>query len=266
MDLNYIGNYQVVFTATDYSNNTNTCIMSITVQDKGLPFIVCPENQVLGCPSNFNFPAVNYYDFCSVANMQQIEGPSSGSFFTDAETNLVFKVTDVSGNTNTCSFKVIVQNANPFAGLVLNDVVLSNCGETPPTPIVNTLCSGQITATTSHNFPIYAVGNTNVIWNFDDGNGNQVQLSQLIIVQDNSSPIPEIDNLPIIHAECSAVVTPQCKVLCGLVSHNRSMVTVNKEINIHGPIRWKWKYSHQDQTIYRCVTLPKFQFLISLSV
>ncbi|MBK7305500.1 MAG: HYR domain-containing protein [Saprospiraceae bacterium] len=39
---------------------------------------------------------------------------SSGSLFTNAETNLTFMATDQAGNTNTCSFTIRVQNQSDF--------------------------------------------------------------------------------------------------------------------------------------------------------
>ncbi|MBK6699497.1 MAG: HYR domain-containing protein [Saprospiraceae bacterium] len=417
------GIHQVTFTATDHSGNTNTCTMNITVLDKGIPIIACPENQTLSCPGNFNFPPVNYYDHCGIANLQQIEGPSSGSLFTNAETNLTFMATDQSGNTNTCSFiirvqnqsdfeihcpsnvmvdlssplscaenvnfsnpsvtgncfvsplqfsatqnsgsvfpvgttavqfmatdgngttkecafnvtvrdpfkpvlrcpnnilvdcpgdlffpmvdveencstviavqtdgppsgsyfsygetnivykatdlsgnkgvcnfKVIVEDINPFGELVLNDITLGECEGTPPTPTVNTHCSGLITATTTHQFPITDQGSSVVSWNFKDGNGHEATINQNIFVQDVSSPVPVVENLTVIEAECSAAVLPPSAIdnCAGLVNGYTNNPT---EFNNQGTYNISWTYkdgngnfSHQEQTvIINDVTLP----------
>lgn len=409
------GVHQVTFTATDHSGNTNTCSMNITVLDIGKPIIACPENQTLSCPGNFNFPPVNYYDHCSVASIQQIEGPSSGSLFANAETNLTFMATDQAGNTNTCSFtirvqnqsdfeiqcppdvmidlssplscsetvnfsnpsvtgncfvpplqfsashnsgsvfsvgttavqfmatdgngtskecsfnvavrdifkpvlrcpaniesncpgeiffptaevadncnqvipvqiegptsgshfnygeknivykatdlsgntgvcnfKVIVQDINPFGELVLNDITLGECGGTPPTPTVTTQCSGLITATTTHHFSITEQGSSIVSWKFKDDNGHEVSINQNIFVQDVSSPIPVVENLPVIEAECSAAVLPPSAIdnCVGLINGYTNNPT---EFNEQGTFYISWTYkdgngnfSYQEQTV-----------------
>lgn len=67
--------------------------------------------------------------------MQQIDGPSSGSLFTNAETNLTFMATDQAGNTNTCSFTIRVQNQSDFEIQCPADVMIDlssqqSCSET----------------------------------------------------------------------------------------------------------------------------------------
>ncbi len=113
----------VTVTATDNSGNTNACTFTVTVQDTTAPVITCPTNITTACTST-NGAVVNY----TVTSVDQVDPnptlivtPPSGSTFAPG-TNLVTALTyDAAGNTNTCSFLVIVQDQTP-AILSINKV------------------------------------------------------------------------------------------------------------------------------------------------
>lgn len=101
-----------------------------------LPTISCPGNVTVNNDVNACGAVVTYAtpvgtDNCSGATTVQTAGLPSGSLFPIGTTTNTFKVTDASGNTNTCSFTVTVNDAqNP---------VIANC----PANITRNVTPGQ---------------------------------------------------------------------------------------------------------------------------
>ncbi|MEP3387629.1 MAG: T9SS type A sorting domain-containing protein [Reichenbachiella sp.] len=57
-------------------------------------------------------------------------------------------------------------------------------------------CGGHLTATTEAEFPIEAVGTTEVTWTYDDGNGNTSTQTQNVIIDQSCQPLSvELNNL-----------------------------------------------------------------------
>jgi photosystem II stability/assembly factor-like uncharacterized protein len=71
---------------------------------------------------------------------------------------------------------------------------------TPPTATDNV--DGQITATTTTNFPINTQETTVVTWTFTDTSGNFSTQTQNIIIDDISNPVPDVNSLTDVIAEC----------------------------------------------------------------
>jgi hypothetical protein len=103
-----VGTYSI--TITDANACTILETATITSNDTTAPGIVCPVS-VVGCAGadlQYSLPGVS--DNCSLGGAQPelISGLPSGSNFPVGESVQVFRVTDVSGNTSTCSFSVTV--------------------------------------------------------------------------------------------------------------------------------------------------------------
>jgi gliding motility-associated-like protein len=110
------GNYPVgitlvTWTATDGCGNSDTCIMSITVQDLEIPTIDCPadvnycqgETVVLGDPE--------YDDNCEIAGI----GNNAPATFPAGTTQVTWTVTDINGNSNSC-----IQQVNIFPSAIVS--------------------------------------------------------------------------------------------------------------------------------------------------
>lgn len=113
-----LGVHPVVLTVSDAASTTASCTASVTVRDTTPPIILCPSDVLvtLGATDteavvNFDAPVVT--DNCSGATVQCT--PVSGSRFSAGTNPVVCVATDGSGNTNTCSFNVVVNRA-PLAG------------------------------------------------------------------------------------------------------------------------------------------------------
>jgi hypothetical protein len=113
-----VGSTLVNCTAEDSLGNWATCSFTVTVQDATPPVITCPSNIVIvTCSTNVPVSwSVTATDMCSSVTVTS--SPPSGTIFYRDTTNTVTAVaTDGSGNTNTCSFLVIVRKPTLSIGL-----------------------------------------------------------------------------------------------------------------------------------------------------
>lgn len=111
-----IGTTTVTNKAVDSCGNQTVCTFTVTVNDIQLPTITCPsdiavviETNELQSIVNFNVAAT---DNCAVS---VVSTPPSGASFPVGTTIVNSVATDASGNTNRCSFSVVV-NRRPTAG------------------------------------------------------------------------------------------------------------------------------------------------------
>ncbi|NOT37242.1 MAG: HYR domain-containing protein [Saprospiraceae bacterium] len=105
-----IGATTVSATVTDGVGFTSACSFTVTVIDNTPPTLICPENieYELGfteCNKTFTYEA-NTGDNCDV--MSVVYSPVSGSSFELGTTSVIVTVTDLQGNTSSCSFTVTI--------------------------------------------------------------------------------------------------------------------------------------------------------------
>ncbi|MFZ1525813.1 MAG: HYR domain-containing protein, partial [Saprospiraceae bacterium] len=108
-----VGTNTIIWIVTDKNNNTNSCSQQVTVKDNTSPTITCPANITLTAPTGTCAAIVNYTppsgnDACLGASTVLVSGLASGSMFPVGVTTNIFRVTDISGNSATCSFTVNV--------------------------------------------------------------------------------------------------------------------------------------------------------------
>lgn len=107
------GSHTVTVTATDDAGNSSSDTVIFTVNDTTPPVITCQVDIVVDFDPAVNGAVVTYTppvgsDNCSGATTAQIAGLPSGATFPVGTTTNTFRVTDASGNTAQCSFKVTV--------------------------------------------------------------------------------------------------------------------------------------------------------------
>lgn len=199
------GTTSVIWEATDGAGRTARCTFTVTVNDNQAPTITCPANKVVGSDPNLCSATVSYStpsasDNCALApNSPSLQsGIASGGIFPKGQTTVVWRATDESGLTKTCSFRVTVndtqapniscpaaQSVSTSAGSCSSASVTyatptatDNCAPTPTVVRIGGLASGA-------SFPL---GITNVVWRAIDGSGGSSTCSFAVTVTDVASP------------------------------------------------------------------------------
>jgi len=103
------------FQATSTSGYKKTCTFKITVIDKELPTINCPNDTILTITDStentilFKYNHLLGFDNCALSNIRLISGKDSNSPFPIGITKMIFRATDKSANTVDCNYNVIVR-------------------------------------------------------------------------------------------------------------------------------------------------------------
>jgi gliding motility-associated-like protein len=98
----------VTYEITDGSGNISLCTFNVTVNDTEAPQIICAEDIVTVDPIVI-YPVPSVLDNCS-ATVNLFEGLDSGDVFPHGYTDITYVAIDNAGNTDTCSFNVLVNN------------------------------------------------------------------------------------------------------------------------------------------------------------
>lgn len=112
---------------------------------------------------------------------------------------------DGNGNTSTQTQEVIIKdNTAPVLDVPSLADFHAECQvKSLPTPTASDNCAGTIYGVADVGFPITAQGTTIVTWTFNDGNGNIITQKQNVIVKDKTAPVPLINSLDNVLAECA---------------------------------------------------------------
>ena len=123
-----LGSTTVVWTVTDNSGNTATCDYIVTVIDNIKPTITCVGNQTRNADAGVctytakgtEFDPLTTGDNCSVEsvlNNLTLTDSLAGHVFEIGTTNVLWTITDGSGNTKTCSYTVFIHDILKPVGL-----------------------------------------------------------------------------------------------------------------------------------------------------
>jgi len=107
-----VGTTQVTVTATDGAGNSNQCIFDVVVNDTEDPVANCPATQTVNnttgeCGANVDFTIPDPTDNCSATSTAS---PASGTLFAVGTTQVTVTATDGAGNSNQCTFDVVVND------------------------------------------------------------------------------------------------------------------------------------------------------------
>ncbi len=200
-----VGTTTVTWTVTDIHGNTNTCTQNITVTDDEDPTITCSGAQTQTADAGVCNAAVTVTgpatgDNCGVASViNDYTGTANASgTYPVGTTTVTWTVTDIHGNTNTCTQNITVtddedptitcsgaqsQPADPgvcnAAVTVTGPATGDNCG------VASVINDYTGTANASGTYP---VGTTTVTWTVTDIHGNTNTCTQNITVTDNEFP------------------------------------------------------------------------------
>ncbi|TYA54308.1 LamG-like jellyroll fold domain-containing protein [Formosa maritima] len=110
--------------------------------------------------------------------------------------NVTLTVTDASGNIDTCIAVVTVEdNINPLTPTLAT--INGQCSATAPIPTTTDNCGGTIIGTTSNPTTYNTQGAHIITWNFNDGNGNSINVDQTVFINDTIDPVAVCQNLTV---------------------------------------------------------------------
>ena len=236
-----VGVTTVTYTVTDLAGNTATCSFTVTVNDIENPTIACPADISVdtdggACTATVSVPSPVTADNCGVASVvNNFNGTADASgIYPLGVTTVIYTVTDVNGNTATCSFTVMVTDIeNPGIACPANistttDVGSCNATVTIPAPVVTDNCSiASITNDfngTANASGVYPAGVTTVIYTVTDLSGNTATCSFTVTVTENEAPAITCPADIIVSSDaaaCGASVTipvPTATDNCGVAS------------------------------------------------
>ncbi len=189
-----LGANPVILTVVDPFNNVSTANAVITVVDSIKPLLTIPAditvNANSGCGA-FGFPigTASATDNCSVISAITNNAPS---FYPVGITNIVYSVTDGSGNTKTKIQKVtVIDNVIPIitAPAAIATTLTTGCtksGVNLGTPVTSDNCT--IASVTNNAPTAFPVGTTTVTWTVIDASGNTATATQTVTVTDAINP------------------------------------------------------------------------------
>ena len=211
----------VTYTATDSSGNMNTCSFVVTVSPGALPEINCPNDTTVSNDMGACAAVVNGISSILVSNPADIDsihyilsGATTGSGSSDASgtsfnvgtTTVTYIATDLSGQTDSCSFTVTVNDdEDPTAvcppldafpntpgqcGTIVNNnlfpTTADNCAVTSVTYIFTGATSGSGSNDPTGSF--FNVGITSIDYTISDAAGNTTTCSVQVWVNDMDAP------------------------------------------------------------------------------
>ncbi len=196
-----VGTTTNTFRATDAAGNTATCSFTVSISDNELPTITCPAN-ITGtndpglCSKVVTFTAPVGGDNCAGQITTQIAGLPSGSAFPVGITTNVYRVTDVAGNSASCSFTVTISDTQlptitcPANITGNNDPGLCSKVVTFSAPVGADNCAGPTTTQTAglSSGAAFPVGTTTNAFLVTDAAGNTATCSFTVIISDNQLP------------------------------------------------------------------------------
>jgi len=201
-----VGSTMNVFQVTDAAGNSSTCSFLISVVDVQFPTISCPSNIIVNtdsglCEAIVNFATPSGGDNCPGSLTMQIAGLPNGASFLNGVTTNTFQVTDVAGNSTTCSFTISVVDVEAPIALCQNITsYLNNAGtSTIASTQINNGSSdacGKASLTLNNNsFTCANVGINPLVLTVTDVNGNAATCTATVSVQDTVRPIAICQNI-----------------------------------------------------------------------
>jgi hypothetical protein len=182
-----LGSNTVILTVSDVSGNSDTASALVTVLDTIPPTLSC-QGTVLATECDavtYNIPTVS--DNCTITDAPTlVSGIPSGDIFPVGETEIVYTVSDASGNPTTCSFIVRVNPGIEITVDSINGSTSSNDGG-----IFVTVTGG------SGSFSYEWMDSDNVISNEEDLTNVGEGFYELKVIDDSTSCIIFSDSIEV---------------------------------------------------------------------
>jgi PKD repeat protein len=213
-----LGANTVTLTVTDVNGLTSTCNATVTVQETTPPVAICQNiNVQLDATGNVSITAAQVdngsNDNCGIASMTV--SPSSFSCVDIGANTVTLTVTDLHGNTSTCTAVVTVQDLlPPVAGCQDITVTLNVAGIATITPFqINNgsgdNCGVQSLTVTPDTFTCADYGTNQVTLTVTDVNGLSSTCTATVTVAGASSVVAQCQNISVqLDATGNATILP----------------------------------------------------------
>jgi len=192
-------NTAISLTATDNVGNTTVCSFTILLTDSTAPTISCSGDQVENPDANCQFTLPDYIglaatnDNCDPAPVVT-QSPAIGTVITGT-TTIVLTSTDVSGNSSTCSFNVLLTDNTPPNILCQADtndffdtLCLFELPDYTATATVDDNCDAFPIMTQSPGAGTVVSANTTITITATDLSGNNASCSFDLLLSDSLAP------------------------------------------------------------------------------
>ncbi len=232
----------LTYSVTDEANNTSTCSFKVSVVENNPPQIVtCPTSPILVdavgplCQANAFWTTPTFKDTCGQTPFLIYDNDyDSGGLFSLGSSLVNYSATDLSGNTTTCSFEVIVRDVTPPTIICPSDTVITPANGCSTivnfnAPVATDLCDMNMTPVCSSNSGGLFAGVTTVICAVLDDASNAAQCIFTITVLDTQPPsfpngCPSNINVVSASGNCGANPTWQAPLVMDLCDQTVSLM------------------------------------------
>ena len=185
--------------ASDANGNTTTCSFTVTVIDNVSPVLDQPTLATINSQCTVtSLTPPTATDQCSGS----ITGTTTATLPITSSTTINWSFVDASGNQVSQTQNVVVQDATaPAPDISSLPEVIEQCEVTfidYPTSTDN--CNGAINGSPNVTFPLNQ--STIITWTFTDNSGNSSSQQQVVTINDNIAPVPDISSLPEVIEQC----------------------------------------------------------------
>jgi len=202
----HVGPNTVVLTVTDNNSNTATCTSVVSVVDNTAPQALCQGlTVVLDGTGNAAITAAGVNngssDACGIAALNA--APNTFTCSNTGTNTVVLTVTDVNGNTATCTATVLVQDNTAPVALCKNYTVQLNhsgVGSVTPTHVdagSSDVCGIQSLTVVPNAFDCSHIGPRTTTLTVTDNNGNSSTCTSTVTVVDLVAPDAVCHNLTV---------------------------------------------------------------------
>lgn len=201
------GSYTITWTYDDGNGNVVTQDQDVIIEDTTAPAPTITSLPTIHGQCSASVSAPTATDNCSGTITATTNDPTS--YTAQGSYTVTWLYDDGNGNTSTQTQAVVIADTIPPVPTVaiLPDITAQCSAAVTTTPTANDNCSGTVSATTTDPLSYSTQGSHTITWTYDDGNGNSSTQTQTVIVLDNTAPVPVLNSLPVITAQCSVNVS-----------------------------------------------------------
>jgi Concanavalin A-like lectin/glucanases superfamily/Secretion system C-terminal sorting domain/HYR domain len=165
------------------------------------------DDTIVSANSNCESIVADYTSFVTATdncdiNLDITQSPIAGSIISGSTNIITLIATDDDLNQADTTFNIsVVDDSIPIIPILAN--VTGECFAIAVTPTTTDACAGTIIGTTSDPLTYTIEGTYTITWNFDDGNGNDIDVIQDVVIDDVTFPVEDSAILADLTDDCS---------------------------------------------------------------